>query len=353
MVSQLDLQQDNADAFQREQARLQQTARLARKATGLAHPNIALIKYWGNQDDNLRLPANPSLSMNLGDLHTVTSVTFRHDLRNDELTINRGAVTGPGLERVRASLDLIRARAGLKLSARVESESNFPVGSGVASSAAAFAALAVAGAAAAGLALSEAELSWLARRGSGSASRSVPGGYCQWLTGDDQTSVATSLAGPEHWDLRDVVVIVSQAHKAVGSTGGHQLAGTSSLQAARVAGAQARFEACRAALLACNLAAMGPIIEEDAVTMHAVMMTGHPPLYYWNAATMALIQATQQWQQQGLPVYFTIDAGPNVHLICEARHAAQVEIEARKIPGVLNVLTSGAGGPARLVTPDL
>ncbi len=349
MVNPLNLQTEEANSLNLEQTRLRQAAEQARKATALAHPNIAFIKYWGNQDDALRLPANPSLSMNLGDLYTTTAVTFQEDLPGDMLTINRQAVTGPGLERVSASLDLIRAQAGLGLFARIESESNFPVGSGIASSAAAFAALAVAGAAAAGLTLSEADLSRLARRGSGSASRSVPGGYCQWLTGNDEASVATSLVGPAHWDLRDVVVIVSQAHKAVGSTGGHKLAGTSSLQAARVAGAPARFEACRAALLARDLAAMGPIIEEDAITMHAVMMTGRPPLYYWNAATMALIQATQEWRQNNLPVYFTIDAGPNVHLICEARHVAQVEIEARKIPGVLNVLTSGAGGPARLV----
>ncbi|MDX1521366.1 MAG: diphosphomevalonate decarboxylase, partial [Anaerolineae bacterium] len=146
-----------------------------------------------------------------------------------------------------------------------------------------------------------------------------------------------------------LVVVVSQEHKRVGSTGGHKLAATSSLQAARVAGATARFEACRAALLDRDLEAMGPVIEQDAVVMHAVMMTSRPPLYYWNAATMALIQACQQWRADGLPVYFTIDAGPNVHLICQAAHAAAVEAEARKIAGVKDVLSSIPGGPARLI----
>jgi diphosphomevalonate decarboxylase len=319
------------------------------KATALAHPNIAFIKYWGNTDDSLRLPANPSLSMNLGDLHTVTTVTFTDNLPGDELFINQQPITGLGLERVTAVLDLIRAQAGLPLAARVESKSNFPVGSGIASSAAAFAALSVAGAAAAGLDLDEAALSRLARRGSGSASRSVPGGFCEWHTGSDETSTAVSIAPPGHWDLRDVVVIVSQEHKAVGSTGGHELAQTSSLQAARVAGTAIRLEACRTALLARDPAAMGPIIEEDALIMHAVMMTSHPPLYYWTAATMAIIQATQQWRAEGLPVYFTIDAGPNVHLICEAVHAEGVISEARKIPGVKDVLSSGPGGPAKLI----
>lgn len=327
-----------------------QKAARQRKATALAHPNIAFIKYWGNERDNLRLPVNPSLSMNLGSLYTKTTVTFDDSLTGDALQINRQPVTGPALERVTTSLNLIRAEAGIKAPAQIESESNFPVGSGIASSAAAFAALSVAGAAAAGLPLDEAALSRLARRGSGSASRSVPSGYCQWLTGSDETSVATSIAPPEHWDLRDLVVIVSQEHKAVGSTGGHPLAQTSSLQAARVAGVEARLQACKEALLARNLAAMGPVIEEDAIIMHAVMMSSRPPLYYWNAATMAIIQATQQWRAEGLDVYFTIDAGPNVHLICPASQAEAVAAAARQISGVKDVLSSGPGGPARLVS---
>jgi diphosphomevalonate decarboxylase len=320
-------------------------------ATALAHPNIAFIKYWGNQDDHLRLPANPSLSMSLGDLHTVTTVTFSADLPGDTLIVNEQPVVGPGLERVTAMLDLIRQQAGLRLPARIESVNNFPAGAGIASSASAFAALSLAGAAAAGLNLAEADLSRLARRGSGSASRSVPGGFCQWLTGSDDSSVATTIAPPEYWDLRDVIVVVSQEHKAVGSTGGHRLASTSSLQAARVAGAEARLKACREALLARNLAAMGPVIEEDAVMMHGVMMTSHPPLYYWYAATMGVIQATLQWRAEGIPVYFTIDAGPNVHLICEATHAERVVAQASQLPGVQQIITSGPGGPARLILP--
>jgi diphosphomevalonate decarboxylase len=321
-------------------------------ATALAHPNIAFIKYWGNHDDELRLPANSSLSMNLGALQTVTTVAFMADLAQDELFINQKRISGAGLERVSLVLDLIRAQAGLNLAAKITSESNFPVGSGIASSAAAFAALSLAGAAAAGLTLDEADLSRLARRGSGSASRSVPGGYCEWRTGTDETSVAVSIAPADYWDLRDVVVIVSQEHKAVGSTGGHRLAQTSSLQAARVAGVPARLAACREALLAHDLTMLGPIIEEDAIIMHGVMMSSHPPLYYWNAATMTLIQATQVWRAEGLPVYFTIDAGPNVHLICEAAHEEAVISAAGKIPGVQDVISSGVGGPARLINPD-
>jgi diphosphomevalonate decarboxylase len=318
-------------------------------ATALAHPNIAFIKYWGNTDNDLRLPANPSLSMNLGDLHTITTVTFADDLSGDELIVNQQRIIGPGVERVTTVLDLIRLQAGLALPARVESANNFPAGAGIASSASAFAALSLAGAAAAGLDLDEASLSRLARRGSGSASRSVPGGFCQWFPGSDEQSVATSIAPPEHWDLRDIIVVVSQEHKAVGSTGGHRLASTSSLQAVRIAGVEARFEAGRAALLARNMAELGPILEEDAIIMHAVMMTSHPPLYYWDATTMALIQAVLQWRAEGIPVYFTIDAGPNVHFICEAEHAESVRLKASQLPGIQQIIISPPGGPARLL----
>jgi len=333
----------------KKQLHLWEQAARRQQATAIAHPNIAFIKYWGNEDDGLRLPANPSLSMNLGSLYTKTTVTFDQSLPNDTLTINHQAVTGPALKRVTTSLDLIRAEASLQLAAHIESESNFPIGSGIASSAAAFAALSVAGAAAAGLHMDEAALSRLARRGSGSASRSVPAGYCRWDTGTDLISIATSIAPPEYWGLRDLVVIVSQEHKAVGSTGGHQLAQTSSLQAARVAGVAKRLQVCQEALLARDLSTMGPIIEEDAIIMHAVMMSSRPPLYYWNPTTMAIIQATQQWRSEGLGVYFTIDAGPNVHLICEACQAEAVIAAARKIPGVKDVIASEPGGSARLV----
>ena len=322
----------------------------AGRATAVGCSNIAFIKYWGNSNQTLRLAANPSLSMNLADLTIKATVHFDPDLASDTLTINGNPATDSAAERVFSHLDWVRQRAGLSHRASVSTESNFPAGAGIASSAAAFAALAVAGAAAAGLSLSEGELSALARRGSGSASRSVPEGFCQWLTGGtDDTSYATSIAPVNHWDLCDLVAIVSREHKQVGSTGGHALADSSALQTARVASASDRFERCKAALLAKDIQTMGPIIEEDAVMMHGVMMTSHPPLYYWTPATLELIHATAIWRADGLPVYFTIDAGPNVHLICEAQHADQVEAAARALPGISEVLRSGVGGETRLL----
>jgi len=324
------------------------------KATATAHPNIAFIKYWGNRDDALRLPANPSLSMNLGELATTTTVVFDEGLEQDELTIDGQPGEEAARVRVSSHLDLVRQRVGIRAAARLVSRNNFPAGVGIASSASGFAALTLAACAAAGLDLTEAQLSALARRGSGSASRSVPGGYTEWLMGrGNASSFAQSVAPADHWDLRDVVAVVSREHKAVGSSRGHGLAVSSPLHQARVAAIPAMLAGCTRALLARNLEAMGALIEGDAVMMHAVMMTSRPALYYWTPETMAIIHAVRSWRAEGLPVYYTIDAGPNVHLICEAADADAVEAQVRALPGVLDVLASGPGGPVRVVGEHL
>jgi diphosphomevalonate decarboxylase len=320
-----------------------------RRATALANSNIAFIKYWGNRDEKLRLPANPSLSMNLAGLETATTVEFRPGLAEDEVVIGGEAQAGAAKARVSAHLDHIRARAGLTIRARVTSRNNFPAGAGIASSASAFAALTVAGAAAAGLTLTERELSALARLGSGSAARSIPAGFVEWQLGDaPEASFAFSVAPPDYWALRDVVAVISKAHKAVGSTGGHALAGTSPLQAARVASAPERLRVCREALLARDFAVLAEVVEADSNLMHAVMMTSTPPLYYWEPMTLGIMKAVREWRAEGVPVCFTIDAGPNVHCLCPAEAAPEVERRLHAL-GVSEILSAGAGGGARLV----
>jgi diphosphomevalonate decarboxylase len=287
--------------------------------------------------------------MNLAGLETRTTVTFDPALAADEVVIGAVRQLGPAADRVVRHLDLVRARAGLSARARVESHNNFPAGAGLASSASAFAALTVAAAAAAGLALSEAELSALARRGSGSAARSVPGGFAAWRMGSGDTdSFAVSVAPATYWALADVVAIISGAHKATGSTEGHALAATSPLQPARVAGAGERLTRCQAALLARDFAAFAEVVEADSTLMHAVMMTSEPPLFYWEPFTLSLMKAVIAWRAAGLPVCFTIDAGPNVHCLCPAEHAPEVERRLQTL-GVAQTLTALPGGPARLI----
>lgn len=319
-------------------------------ATAISHPNIAFIKYWGNRDNELRLPVNGSISMNLDGLVTRTTVSFQPSLPFDELIINGHEIVGKGLDRVSYILDLIREKAGIKMNAEVMSENNFPAGAGIASSAAAFAALALAGSKAAGLDLSEPELSVLARRGSGSASRSIPAGFVEWKMGEAESdSYAFSIAPADHWNLVDCVAIVSSTHKKTGSTEGHAIAGTSPLQQARVEDANRRLDICRTAILNRDFEAFAEIIEHDSDMMHAVMMTSKPPLMYWQSATAEIFHLVREWRASGLPVGYTVDAGPNVHVLCLGEYKAEVEKRLREIPGVKDVLVAGVGGAAKLV----
>jgi diphosphomevalonate decarboxylase len=314
------------------------------RATAVACANIAFIKYWGKRDAKLNLPANSSLSMNLDKLTTFTTVEFSPDYDDDLVILDGREVHGEAKQRIVGHLDRVRALAGLRARARVVSENSFPIGAGLASSASGFAALSLAASRAAGLELSPRELSILARFGSGSACRSIPGGFSEWAAGTcSEDSFARQIAPAEHWDLRDVIAIVSRAKKRVGSTEGHALAPTSHLYTARVASVAHRLAEARTALLKKDLAALGPLIEEDAISMHAVMMTSRPPIYYWLPSSIQLIHEVQNWRAEGLEVYFTFDAGPNAHLICQAADQAEVERRLKDIEGVLEVIVSRPG----------
>jgi diphosphomevalonate decarboxylase len=317
-------------------------------AIAQASPNIAFIKYWGDRDNSLRLPVNGSISMNLDGLFTRTSVSFQPSLGFDELIINEHEVMGKGLERVSAILDIVRRAVGINAKAEVVSENNFPTGAGIASSASAFAALALAATKAAGLDWSESQVSRLARLGSGSASRSVPTGFVEWKMGSgDEDSYAVSIAPPEHWALADCVAIVSTGHKTTGSTEGHALASTSPLQTARVAGAPRRLDACRKAILERDFGSFAEIIEHDSDLMHAVMMTSRPALFYWQPATLAVMEAVRELRKSGTPAAYTIDAGPNVHVICMQENSDKIVEYLKTIPGVIDMLTAKVGGPAK------
>jgi diphosphomevalonate decarboxylase len=318
-------------------------------ATAVACANIALIKYWGNRENLLRLPSNGSISMNLDGLFARMQVVFLPDLSRDSLSLNGREETGKPLARMVSFLDLVRRQANIDLYALVNSENNFPTGAGLASSAAAFAALSLAATNALGLDLDEGDLSRLARRGSGSACRSIPGGFVEWLPGDDDRgSFAISIAPPEHWDLVDCIAIVEPHPKTTGSTEGHRLADTSPLQSARLADSPRRLDICRQAILNRDFDALAAITELDSNLMHAVMMTSSPPLFYWQPSSLRLMKEIQDWRKHGLPVCYTLDAGPNVHVLGHGNAAVQVKDRLEKIPGVFQVLTARPGGPAHL-----
>jgi diphosphomevalonate decarboxylase len=318
--------------------------------TAIAHPNIALIKYWGNRDPSLRLPANGSISITLENLETRTSVEFSDSLKSDQITINDKRATGEAFTRVQEHLNRIRILADVDNPAMVRSNSTFPQSAGLASSASGFAALSLAATNAVGLDLSMTELSILARKASGSACRSIFGGFVEWHVGeDDRHSFAEKIAERDHWDLIDVIALVSEAEKDIGSTSGHAAASSSPLQSARVADAPRRLELCRKAILNRDFSSLAKIVEEDSNMMHAVMLTSSPPILYWEPATLTIMHQVQSWRAEGLQVCYTIDAGANVHCICTSASALEVQRRLGRIEGVTQILTSKPGGPARLV----
>jgi diphosphomevalonate decarboxylase len=323
------------------------------KATAVAYANIAFVKYWGHDDAERHIPANPSISVNLDYLRTETTVVL-DDLPQDELTINGKRADTAATRRVSTHLDRIRALSQRSSCARIVSRNSFPTGAGMASSASAFAALTLAAATALGLSLSERELSSLARLGSGSASRSIPSGFVEWsVEADGKTSFARSIAPPEHWSLCDCIAIVSAEHKRVGSTRGHDIAPSSSLHEARITQASARVDTCRRAILDRDLDTLGREMEEDAIVMHAVAMTSRPPVYYWTPDTLRVIRAVVEWRARGLPVYYTIDAGPNVHCMCDEQHRETLKQRLAALPGVTETLVACPGRGAHLVTSHL
>jgi diphosphomevalonate decarboxylase len=321
-----------------------------RCATAVACPNIAFIKYWGNRDDALRLPSNGSISMNLAGLETRTTVEFDPALLEDEFILQGIRQAGASRTRVTDHLELIRSKAGVPWKARVESSNTFPLGAGIASSASAFAALTAAAAAAQGLQLTEPELSILARRGSGSACRSIPGGFVEWHAADtDEESYAETIAPPGHWALVDLVAILDAGLKKVGSAEGNRLARSSPLQVERVTDAPRRLDLCRRAIHEKDFSALTGIIEEDTHRMLDVMRTSTPALNYQTPATLELMRKILGWRAGGLPVAFTVDAGPNVHCLCPQESAEAVESRLREIPAVLEILHGQPGGGTRVI----
>ncbi len=322
-----------------------------RNACARAGANFALVKYWGKANAELNTPAVGSISITLDSLWTETRVELRDDLAVDEFTLN-GASRADGLARVSACLDLLRTVAGSNARARITSVNNFPTGAGLASSASGFAALVVAGAKALDLSLTPRELSILARRGSGSAARSIFGGFVEMHAGmaaDGMDSFAEPLQGADAWPLEVVIAVTAKGEKAVGSGSGMtRSAGSSPYYPAWVAEQPADLAAARAAIRARDFGALADVAEHNCLKMHAAAMAARPPLVYWNGTTVECLRAVQALRASGVPVFFTIDAGPQLKAICEPAARPRVEAAMRQVPGVLDLLTSRLGPGAEL-----
>jgi diphosphomevalonate decarboxylase len=323
--------------------------------TARAGTNIALVKYWGKRDGTLNLPATGSLSLTLAELGSKTRVRFAAGQPGggDEIVADGARAPAPFADRVRRFLDLVRARADLHLPAEVTTVNSVPTAAGLASSASGFAALALAASRAAGLALSPEELSALARRGSGSAARSIFGGFAEMAAGtrtDGTDAHARSLLAPDAWDVRLVVALTTDAGKAVGSTEAmDRTAATSPYYPAWIAATERDLPEARAAVAARDLHALGRVAERSSLRMHACALAADPPVMYWNGVTLDAMRAVLALRVAGTAAYFTIDAGPHVKVLCAAADAPATEAALRAVPGVARTLVASPGPAAQVI----
>lgn len=319
------------------------------RATARAQPNIALIKYWGKRDAARNLPAVGSISITLADLFTTMNVAFEDSLTEDTLIVN-GRPAAALLPRVADCLDSV---AGIdRARAAITSASNFPIAAGLASSASSFAALVVAANAAAGKQHGRDRLAGLAGQASGSAARSIYGGFVELANAGDNIALS-QLCAPDAWPLSVVIAITASGPKAVSSTRAMEISReTSPFYARWLEQQQADLDAARAAIAGRDFAALAAVAEHNCLKMHSVMWASRPPIVFWNAATLDCMETVRQMQASGIPVFFTVDAGPQLKAVCEPAVADEVRQRLAAVPGVEQVMVTGLGPGARLADDD-
>lgn len=322
--------------------------------TAFAGTNIALVKYWGKRDPALNLPAAGSLSLTLAELGSETRVRFLPTGEHAPDVVKLDGIPAPESfsKRVHTFLDLVRKRAGLHFPAEVHTHNSVPTAAGLASSAAGFAALALAASRAAGLQLSTDELSDLARRGSGSAARSILGGFAEMSAGsrvDGKDAIAHMLLPPAAWAIRLVIAVTSAEAKAIGSTQAMEhTAQTSPYYTPWISSVSRDLEDARDAIAKRDLDGLGRVAERSALRMHGSAMAADPAILYWNAGTLAAIGTVKELRAHHISAYFTIDAGPHVKVLCAATDADQVANSLRNTPGVLKTIIASPGKGAQV-----
>lgn len=296
-----------------------------------AHTNIALIKYWGKENEELIIPMNNSLSLTLDAFYTETKVTFDETLKSDELFLDDALQDFTEMEKVKTVLDLVRKKAGIHAKAKVESYNHVPTAAGLASSASGLAALAGAASLAAGLDLSDIELSRLARRGSGSASRSIYGGFAEWQKGTDDESSYAVPVDDAHWDIGMLFIVVNDKKKDVSSREGmRRTVETSPFYSGWLQSLESDLRDMKQAIREQDIDKVGSIAERNALKMHATTLGAIPPFTYWSPDSLRAMDAVRALRQQGYSVYFTMDAGPNVKLICRQSDMDEIKEELFK-----------------------
>ena len=317
------------------------------KATARANTNIALIKYWGKRDEKLFLPMNSSLSITLDRFYSTTTVEFMEELKEDQLILNNNH--GSNEDRIKVSnfLTKIRDIAGTNLYASIITENNVPTAAGFASSASGFAALAAAATKALGLELKDDELSIIARQGSGSACRSIYGGYVEWDMGtraDGRDCVAKQILDEKKWKLSILSAIVDTGSKKVSSREGmKRTVETSPYYKGWLETASYDLNEAKNAIKERDFQKLGEVMESNSLKMHATMLGARPPILYWESGTVETMNCITKLRLAGIPAYFTIDAGANVKVICLPDYEEEIKKALMELKGVLQVVVCYPG----------
>lgn len=327
------------------------------KATAVANTNIAMVKYWGKRDEKLILPYNGSISMTCKGLFTTTTVEFSKKYKKDIFIIN-GKKLENDEKQVSSHLERIRKLAKIRERAKVVSRTNFPIKAGLGSSASGLASFTLAASRAAGLVLSRKELSILTRQGSGSASRSVFGGFVEWKKGkrrDGRDSFAKQIVNENYWpDFRVIFVILSNEKKKVGSRGGMALTvKTSPFYKCWLKTIDKDLRLARKGILKKDFSLLGSLAEHNCLKMHSLMVTTKPALIYWLPETVEVIRSVMEWREEGLESYFTIDAGPNVVIMCMKKDEKEIRKRLSRIKVKKEIVTSQPGAGVEIIEENL
>lgn len=324
---------------------------IGQKYTARAHTNIALVKYWGKENEELIIPANSSISLTLDEFYTDTSVIFDSTLQQDMITINSEIVND---EKISKFLDIIRHKSGINLFAKVESINHVPNSAGLASSASAYAALATAGSKAAGLDLSDKELSMLARRGSGSATRSIFGGFAAWNKGtDDQTSYGYSIEDPVKMDINMIAIVLNNSPKKISSRLGMKISyETSPFYDSWIKQTNEDFETIQNAITNGDFSTLGQTAELNAMRMHSLTLSANPSYLYLNKDSLLVIEMVKGLRDKGIECYYTMDAGPNVKIICQKKNIKAIVDNLSNQFSQDQIKVSGPGEKVKLIWKD-
>ncbi len=328
---------------------------ISTKATALANSNTALIKYWGKQDEELILPMNNSISLTVDSLSTITTVEFSKRISSDRFFLNNEKQTGTAEDRVIKHLNLIRSEANINLKAKVVSQNNFPTAAGLASSASGFAALTLAACKASGLKKTKKELSMLTRRGSGSSTRSIFGGFVEWVKADEKgQSYAKQLADKNHFDIRDIVVIFKPQKREFSTREAMKISKeTSRVFQERLNKVDSELNKMRKAIAEKDFTSLGLIAEDDCNLVHTIAETSTPKMSFWTDETLSIIKLVNNFSKEGIEAHYTIDTGANMHILTLPEYEKEIVRRLNDIHYIVKVVICKPGDGAKIIDRHL